>query len=373
MSNQLVVVTKRSDVERIESLKSMDLTALSLKDEDLASVLEVAKELDNLTPVSIGSFGERLAKKTTSGTDELLNLVKNKDIDIVGDKLNQVVVLAQDINLNSIINKSQRRGFLGAILNKFSGFKRNLDHKLNSTKEQIDSLVGEVEKSQSGLRNRVEMLDRMSDSVAEEYRQLGLYAAAGMLRGQELQDHIGVLAIQSQDPIVNQQIYELNHLANNLEKRVSDIRVLQQSALQTIPMIRIIQANNSMLIDKFYSIKNITLPAWKNQISLNISLSEQRAAVELTTTIDNATNELLKRNADLLNQNSIETAKINQRSVIDVETLEYVQNSLISTVTECIKIQQDGRKSREEAEVKIKSLQKNMQNMIVSEALKQVN
>ncbi|NEU35014.1 toxic anion resistance protein, partial [bacterium LRH843] len=88
------------------------------------------------------------------------------------------------------------------------------------------------------------------------------------------------------------------------------------------PMIRIIQSNNLMLVDKFYAIKNITLPAWKNQISLAISLNEQKNSVQLANTIDDATNDLLKRNADLLHQNSVDTAKANQRSVIDIETLE---------------------------------------------------
>ena len=205
----------------------------------------------------------------------------------------------------------------------------------------------------------------MFNGVQEEYRQLGVYIAAGRIKQVEVQQEIATLSQQEQDPKINQRVYDLNHLANNLEKRVSDLQVLQQSAMQTLPMIRIIQSNNMMLVDKFYAIKNITLPAWKNQISLAISLNEQRNSVQLANTIDDATNELLKRNADLLHQNSVDTAKANQRSVIDIETLEHVQNTLIKTVNDVIQIQKEGMQKREEASTRIKALQSNLQQLVL--------
>ena len=160
-------------------------------------------------------------------------------------------------------------------------------------------------------------------------------------------------------------MYDLNHLANNLEKRVSDLQVLQQSAMQTLPMIRIIQSNNLMLVDKFYAIKNITLPAWKNQISLAISLQEQQNSVQLAKAIDDTTNELLRRNAELLHQNSVDTAKANQRSVIDVETLEHVQNTLINTVNDVIQIQKEGMQKRAEATLRLRALQDNLNHLVL--------
>ena len=147
-----------------------------------------------------------------------------------------------------------------------------------------------------------------------------------------------------------------------------DLRTLQQSALQTLPMIRIIQSNNLMLVDKFYAIKNITLPAWKNQISLALSLNEQKNSVELANTIDDATNELLRRNAELLHDNSVKTARANQRAVIDVETLEYVQNTLIKTVNDVIQIQKEGMQQRVQATEKLKSLQSNLNQLVIEDS-----
>lgn len=348
-----------------QKFQQMDLKELGLQPADFQEVLAARKELQNMSHNSVAEYGKNIATKTSSYTDELLNLVQNKDLDATGQKLNQVVQVAQQLNTSSILNKKKSSGFLGNIISKFKGVKDNFDSHFNTTKEQIDVLVKEIETSQFGLKARVDTLDKMFDGVQEEYKQLGIHIAAGRLREQELQQEIAALTALPQDQSTTQKIYDLNHLANNLEKRISDLQVLQQSAMQTLPMIRIIQSNNLMLVDKFYAIKNITLPAWKNQISLAISLNEQKNSVQLANTIDDATNELLRRNADLLHQNSVDTAKANQRSVIDIETLEHVQNTLIKTVNDVIQIQKEGVQKRTEATVRLRALQDNLNHLVI--------
>ena len=348
-----------------QKFQQMDLKELGLQPADFQEVLAARKELQNMSHNSVAEYGKNIATKTSSYTDELLNLVQNKDLDATGQKLNQVVQVAQQLNTSSILNKKKSSGFLGNIISKFKDVKDNFDSHFKTTKEQIDVLVKEIETSQSGLKARVDTLDKMFDGVQEEYKQLGIHIAAGRLREQELQQEIAALTALPQDQSTTQKIYDLNHLANNLEKRISDLQVLQQSAMQTLPMIRIIQSNNLMLVDKFYAIKNITLPAWKNQISLAISLNEQKNSVQLANTIDDATNELLRRNADLLHQNSVDTAKANQRSVIDIETLEHVQNTLIKTVNDVIQIQKEGVQKRTEATVRLRALQDNLNHLVI--------
>jgi uncharacterized protein YaaN involved in tellurite resistance len=328
--------------------------------------MAVRKQLAEMSNQSVAEYGKSIATKTSSYTDELLNLVQNKDLDVTGQKLNQVVQVAQQLNTSSIINKKKNAGFLGGLLSKFKGAKQSFDSHFNTTKEQIDVLVKEIETSQNGLKSRVTTLDKMFDGVQDEYKQLGIHIAAGRIRQDELQQEIALLTAQEQDQITTQKIYDLNHVANNLDKRVSDLQILQQSAMQTLPMIRIIQSNNLMLVDKFYAIKNITLPAWKNQISLAISLNEQKNSVQLANSIDDATNELLKRNADLLHQNSVDTARANQRSVIDIETLEHVQNTLIKTVNDVIVIQKEGMQKRNEATTRLRALQDNLNHLVLT-------
>ena len=348
-----------------QDFERLNLKEIGLQPEDFNEVLNARKELAEINHASVAEYGKNIATKTSTYTDELLNLVKNKDLDVTGQKLNEVVSVAQQLNTSSILNKPKSTGFFGGIISKFKGAKQSFDQHFNTTKEQIDALVKEIESSQNGLKARVGTLDKMFEGVQDEYKQLGIYIAAGHLKQQEIQHEIAALSAQEQDQQTNQRVYDLNHLANNLEKRVSDLQVLQQSAMQTLPMIRIIQSNNLMLVDKFYAIKNFTLPAWKNQISLAISLHEQRNSVQLANTIDDATNELLKRNADLLHQNSVDTAKANQRSVIDIETLEHVQNTLIKTVNDVIQIQKEGMQKREEASTRIRALQSNLKQLVL--------
>ena len=361
--NSLVVEPSTEVIEH--KFQQLNLQEIGLQQDDFNAVLAARKELAEINHNAVAEYGKNIATQTSGYTDELLNLVQNKDLDETGQKLNQVVQVAQQLNTSSILNKKKNSGFFGGLISKIKGAKNNIDMHFNTTKEQIDTLVKEIEKSQSGLKARVDTLDRMFHGVQSEYKQLGVYIAAGKLKQDEIQQEILTLTSQAQDQTTTQRVYDLNHLANNLEKRVSDLQVLQQSAMQTLPMIRIIQSNNLMLVDKFYAIKNITLPAWKNQISLAISLNEQKNSVQLANTIDDATNDLLKRNADLLHQNSVDTAKANQRSVIDIETLEHVQNTLIKTVNDVIQIQKEGMQKRAEATTRLRSLQDNLNQLVL--------
>jgi len=361
--NSLVVEPTTEVIEH--KFQQLNLQEIGLQQDDFNAVLAARKELAEINHNAVAEYGKNIATQTSGYTDELLNLVQNKDLDETGQKLNQVVQVAQQLNTSSILNKKKNSGFFGGLMSKIKGAKNNIDMHFNTTKEQIDTLVKEIEKSQSGLKARVDTLDRMFHGVQSEYKQLGVYIAAGKLKQDEIQQEISTLTAQAQDQTTTQRVYDLNHLANNLEKRVSDLQVLQQSAMQTLPMIRIIQSNNLMLVDKFYAIKNITLPAWKNQISLAISLNEQKNSVQLANTIDDVTNDLLKRNADLLHQNSVDTAKANQRSVIDIETLEHVQNTLIKTVNDVIQIQKEGMQKRAEATTRLRSLQDNLNQLVL--------
>ena len=363
--SELIQSSQQLEANQAQRFELLNLKELGLQTQDFKEVMDAHKELAEISTTAVAEYGKNIANKTSTYTDELLNLVQNKDLDTTGQKLNQVVQVAQQLNTTSILNKSKNSGFFGGLLNKFKSAKQGFDQHFNTTKEQIDVLVKEIESSQSGLKARVGTLDKMFDAVQEEYKQLGIYIAAGHLKQQDIQQQMAHLTVQEQDQKTTQQMYDLNHVANNLEKRVSDLQVLQQSAMQTLPMIRIIQSNNLMLVDKFYAIKNITLPAWKNQISLAISLQEQQNSVQLAKAIDDTTNELLRRNAELLHQNSVDTAKANQRSVIDVETLEHVQNTLINTVNDVIQIQKEGMQKRAEATVRLRALQDNLNHLVL--------
>jgi uncharacterized protein YaaN involved in tellurite resistance len=218
-------------------------------------------------------------------------------------------------------------------------------------------LIEEVKTTQTNIQQRNAGLEDMFSSVRDEHRLLGIHIAAGRLRLDELRE----LAQEQRSDIGNdpgrvQALSDLDAVIANLDKRIGDLVALQHSAMQSLPTIRMVQAANTMLVDKFHTIREITVPAWKRQFMLSLTLNEQKNAVQLATHIDNTTNDLLKRNAELLHRNSVETAKANQRLVIDVETLKDVQNTLIKTVEDVIKIQQSGVDQRKNAERQIEAM-----------------
>lgn len=355
-----VIAEQETQQIAIFDASKINLNQLGLNEKDLPAVEALVKEFKSVDNLSVAEYGKDISSKTNSCTTELLELVKNKDLDETGAKLNQVITVAQGINSNNLVGSSglAKLPIIGGLFKSVTRARQNFAMKFNSTNEQINSLVGEIETNQNGLKERINLLDNMFENVTDEYHSLGIHIAAGQVKLNELKDQINITTeLAKTDQSAVQKAYDLNHIYNNLEKRLHDLYTLQQSAQQTLPMIRIIQANNLMLIDKFYAIKNITIPAWKNQISLAISLEEQKNSVELATTIDNATNELLRRNADLLHTNSVQTAKANQRSVIDVETLEHVQSKLIQTVNDVIAIQKQGVANRDNATKKLQQLQ----------------
>lgn len=219
MSNSELIQSSNELVEKPEQrFERLNLKELGLQPQDLAEVMNAHKELAEINTTVVAEYGKNIATKTSTYTDELLNLVQNKDLDATGQKLNEVVQVAQQLNTSSILNKSKSSGFFGGLLSKIKGAKQSFDQHFNTTKEQIDALVKEIESSQSGLKARVGTLDKMFDAVQEEYKQLGVYIAAGHLKQQDIQQQISTLTTLEQDQKTTQQIYDLNHLANNLEK-----------------------------------------------------------------------------------------------------------------------------------------------------------
>ena len=332
-----------------------------LPNDDAPQVQGIANQLDAARPMTVHDLGSQAAGHATQYADEILSQVKNNDLGEVGTKLSQIVVTAKALNLGALSSERSRIPLIGGFIDRLRLGKEALVQQFQSTDKQLEKLVNEVDVSQQGLRRRVQDLDKAFAATQEEFRRLGISIAAGKLKLAELQALIGNTAGVQLDASQAQRINDLRQFAERLDKRVADLQALRMSALQTLPMIRLIQSNNQTIIEKFQNIKELTIPAWRRQFMLALSLNEQSQAVELARNIDDATNDFLRRNAELLKQNSVETAKANQRAVIDIETLEHVQQTLIQTVEEVLAIQRDGQAHRRDAEQRIGALQGELQ------------
>lgn len=352
----------KTAIEPSPELSSAKLAELGLHASDAAEILSVAQRINLDAPSTVAEFGRDVAEHTSQYADSLLDQVQNTDLDDAGAKLAQVVSVARALNLGPLSNQRSRIPVIGGFIDKMRLKGGDLMGRFDTTRVQIEKLLTEVQTTQVGLVERNRSLESMYSAVVEEHRMLGIHVVAGRLRLHDLSLHSDELRPQvGNDPSKLQRLADHDALIANLEKRVGDLTVLQQNAFQSLPSIRIIQSNNQLLIDKFHTIREVTVPAWKRQFVLLLSLNEQRNAVDLADTIDNTTNDLLKSNAALLHRNSVETAEANQRLVIDVETLQKVQNTLIQTVDDVLKIQREGVQKRADATKQIEAMRRDLQ------------
>lgn len=331
-------------------LTRQQLDSLGLSLSDTADIEALANGLDITRRDQLSRFGRDTGQKSAGIADQMLLQVRAGDVDGLGGKLTEIVTQAQSLNLHALGEKRSRLPLLGGLIDKMRQRKNEIVSQFSSVQSNIERLMGEVTGMQRGLQSRIDVLDQGFAAVKDEYRELGLHIAAGQialgrLRG-EIANGQSRAAGAQLGALQSQELQDKIAAGDMLEKRMADMRVLQHSALQTLPMIRLVQTNNSMLIEKFHTVKELTLPAWKRQFMLALSLQEQRSAVQLAGTIDDATNAFLKENAQLLKTNTVATAQSNQRMVIDLSTLQEVQDTLLSTVQEVIKINQDGMKQR---------------------------
>jgi uncharacterized protein YaaN involved in tellurite resistance len=322
-------------------------------------VAKIAQGFDPRRPDAIHTLGSSSGAKVVQYSDKLLSQVKSKDLEGLGDNLNEVVLLAKGINISSLADSSKSKiPLIGGLIDSFKMNKEKILGRYESLSKQIEKLVVEMKGSQVRLANRIQDLEKVYVFNVEEYHTLECYILVGEVKSEELRAEIAErqAAPAASDPMEAQAISNLQDVLNRLEKRVHDLRTMQVVAVQTAPMIRMVQNNNQLLIDKFRNLEELTIPSWKKQFTLAVALIEQQKAVELTQKIDDTTNDLMRRNAELLKQNSVNTARANQRAVVDIETLEYVQQTLISTIEEVEQIQRDGEQSRADAVIKMESM-----------------
>jgi len=340
------------------------LQALGLVADDLPRIAEIGRSLEDIRPGNLQVFGREAAAKTAAFSSQLLDQVRNRDLDASGDKLGEVVRIARTLNLDGLTQRS-KVPVIGGLIDKLRASKGELVQKFSDTNRQIEQLLGDVGSQQALMGQRVGEFDRMHEIVRDERHALGLHIAAGKQRLASLRSE-QLAGAGSEDPQVRIRQGELDNAIRLLDKRVGDLVVMQHAADQSLPMIRLIQANAIQLIEKFNTVRDITIPSWKRQFAIQLSLSEQKRAAELSNTIDDATNELMRRNADLMRQTSVDTAKANQRAVIDVATLRHTHEQLIATVEEVRTIHREGMQQRQQAEVELAKLRDDVQQRLAA-------
>lgn len=310
-----------------------------------------------ITDADIDSIGDKYAGTLSKLSTQMLNSVRASDADQFGKALNDLVLQAKGMDPQGL----NKKGLLSRITNLFGSVKEHMLAQYQTVEKRIDELVGQVDKYALTQTSRITDLEDMFVVNYQSHQGLEQeIARASDMKQLVGQDIDQAKTLVNPDAFIAQQIADMNNKFLRLEKKIDDLKRLELLAKQAAPEIRLLQDNARTLVDKFKNIKELTLPAWKQAFTLYLVQLEQKAAAQLANSVDDATNAAFKMQADMLRQNTQDIAKAKQRSVVDLDTLQHVQEQLLGAFDDMEKIAQDGRKARQDAEPKIKALEQQL-------------
>lgn len=331
----------------------------TLSEEKRRQAFQLAEQIDPKQHDSMTLYGTQAQSKLLNFSHEMLEHVQKKDIGEIGQVLSDLMKKLEQVSPDEL--KTEKRNFFFRFFGRVSHSVQEVLSRYQKTDAQIDRISVKLEHSKSALINDNKMLERLYEKNKEYYEALNVYIAAGQLKLEELKHQtIPELKEKSKTEHHHMAVQDVNDMiqfADRLEKRVYDLTLSRQITLQSAPQIRLIQHTNQVLAEKIQSSIMTAIPLWKNQVAIALTLLRQRRAVEAQKKVSATTNELLLKNAEMLKANTIETAKENERGFIDIETLKQVQDNLIGTLEETLKIQEEGRSKRLQAEEEIRAME----------------
>lgn len=367
MNNDQYVTTLRGDTAIVSpvteatnvlpaALNKQTLETWGVRESDYSRIREVANTLDPKVQLSAHTFGRDLGSSSQQVGDDLLSIVKTSELEGAGKKLSQVVAIAQKINLDSANAVRSKWPVIGPVINRIKLASLKVRGQFESASEQIGTLLSEVEHVQENLERDNVSLEAQKAVVIEEFHAYGVHIAAANLRMAELKAELVERKATAHSPLQLHELSELDAYIATLDKRTADLLVSQQHAFQELPAIAIIQSNNSALVDKYHTIRTVTVPVWRRIFRTGLSLKQQDAAVTLADVIDQTTNSMIRTSAKMLKDNAIGVARANQRLVIDVSTLEFAHKTFIETVVGVQEAQQEGIATRKREVLKIQQM-----------------
>ena len=342
----------------------------SLTPEERQQIDTIKDSIDLVNSNAIVQYGSGAQKNIANFSNSVLSTVKSTAPAVAGDLLNDLVKRVKAFEDENDEDKS----FFASLPVVGSLFKKGeaLTKSYTTLAAQIDKIQAGLDNQKMTLMKDIAMFDGLYDKNLEYFKQLQLYIQAGEEKIQELnQTTIPKLEAQAQvsdNPMAVQVVQDFKDAVSRFEKKVHDLKISKTIAIQTAPQIRIIQNNDKILVDRIQSAIYNTIPLWKNQMVLALGLGRQKEALEMQQAVSNTTNELLKRNAAMLKQNSHDTAVENERSIVDIETVKQVNEDLISTIEDTLRIQQEGRQKRQAAEAELVQIEDRLREALLKGA-----
>ncbi len=354
------------DVEKEKAVVQKAIDELSqLTPEEQAVVADFASKINITDSGQVLSYGSAAQKKLASFSDTALEKVKTKDLGEVGEMMTNLIVELKGFNLSEE-DKKGIRGWFKKSGNQITATKAKFD----SCEANVEKIAGMLEDHQITLLKDIAVMDKMYDLNLAYFKELTMYILAGKKRLEEFRATAVKEAVakaqQSNLPEDAQAANDLANYADRFEKKLYDLELTRNISIQMAPQIRLLQNNDSLMAEKIQSTIVNTIPLWKSQMLLALGLENSRRAMEAQRAVSDMTNELLKRNAEALKLGSIETARESERGIVDIETLKATNQSLISTLDEVMKIQEDGRTKRRAAEQELTQIENELKAKLLS-------
>ena len=332
-----------------------------------AEVEKIKEGLDLTDSAAIIDFGTTAQKNIADFSDSILCNVRAKDSGYVGELLGELLT-----NVKSFEPKSSDGGFLKKLplVSSLVGKAETMMQGYEKVSVQVEKVKTSLQKARMLMMKDVTMLDTLFAKNLEYFKTLELYIRAGEEKMQEMREvtlpKLRAQAAASSDPMAAQVVSDFESSVERFEKKVHDLKISKTISIQTAPQIRLIQNNDKVLIDRVQSAIYNSIPLWKNQMVIALGLANQKKVLEMQHSVNEMTNDLLKKNAEMLKIGTIETAKENERSIVDIETVRKVNDDLVTTIEETLKIQQDGRTKRRAAEAELVELEGRLKKALES-------
>ena len=322
-----------------------------LTEQEKAAVNEFAKKIDVRDTNQVLQYGAAAQKSVASFSESALANVRNKDMGEIGEDLSRLVV-----ELKGFGAPEEKKGLAG-LFKKTGNRIETMKAQYNKVEANVDKIAQNLENHQITLLKDVAMFDQMYELNLKYYKELTMYILAGKKRLAEVRstelEELRKKAEQTGLAEDAQAYNDLVNLCNRFEKKLHDLELTRMVSVQMGPQTRLLQNNDTLMIEKIQSSLVNTIPLWKSQMVLALGMEHSRQATAAQNAVTEMTNDLLKKNADTLKMGTIATAKEAERSIIDIETLQHTNQQLISTLDEVLNIQKEGAAKRKEAEVEL--------------------
>ena len=337
----------------------------SLTPAEQAAVTEFAKTIDVTNTEQVLNYGTAAQKNISEFSDAALNSVRTKDLGEVGDMLGDLVIELKGLNFSP----EEKKGFLGFFKKQQQNIAA-MKAQYDKAEVNVDKIVEQLENHEITLLKDISMLDKMHERNQEYMKELTMYIIAGKLRIEQLRN-VDLVELQNKAKLSGlvedaEAANDFANLIGRFEKRIHDLELTRMISLQMSPQIRMIQNSDQLMAEKIRTSINNTIPLWKNQMVIALSLHHSEQAMKAQRDVSEVTNELLKKNSEALRMGSVAIAKEAERGVVDLETLVHTNEQLIKTLDEVRQIQDEGRARRAEAEIQLGKIENELKDKLLS-------